>query len=98
MTESRGILSARCGRQWARKVEAPGVVADGGEHVEEGRARLGPVPRTNQPVGGVPLLDAGGVPEQDQIIDEAGHWSRAGDGGGGLVLRVLKAEELLLIV
>ena len=51
-----------------------------------------------EPAGGEALLDARGVPEQDQIVDDAGHRGGAGDGLGGLVLGILEAEELLLIV
>src|SRR5215217_1044583 len=59
--------------------------------------------RTSQPAARpcwtrAALLDARGVPEQDQVVDEAGQRGRAGDGLGGLVLGFLEAEELLLIV
>jgi hypothetical protein len=49
-------------------------------------------------MGGEALLDAGGVPEQDQVVDEAGHGCGARDGLGSLILGILEAEELLLIV
>jgi hypothetical protein len=79
-------------------VEAPGVLADGGEHIEEGRGRLGAIPGANQPGCGESLLNPGGIPEQHEIVDDARHGGGAGDGGGGLVLGVLEAEELLVIV
>src|SRR5918911_1221949 len=78
-------------------METPRVLAEGGEHVEEGRRGLGAIPGTDEPAGGAALLEAGGVPEQDQIVDEAGQRGGAGDRGGGLILRVFEAEELLLV-
>src|SRR5262249_36954595 len=56
------------------------------------------VPRATGPAGGVALPDAGSVPEEDEVVDQAGHGRRAGDGLGGLVLRILEAEELFLLV
>jgi hypothetical protein len=70
---------------------APRLLTDGGEHVEEGRCRLGAIPGADDPVGGATLLDTGGIPEQDQVVDEAGERGGASDGLGGLVLGILEA-------
>ena len=76
----------------------PGLLTDGGEHIEEGWHRLGSIPGADDPAGGTALLDARGVPEQDQVVDEAGERCGTSDGLGGLGLGVLEAEELLLRV
>src|SRR5215210_5294874 len=73
-------------------------MTDGGEHVEEGRGGFGAVPGADRPAGGVALLEASGVPEQDEVVDDAGQRGGPGDGGRGLVLGILEAEELLLVV
>jgi hypothetical protein len=96
--EWRGNLSDRCRARRVRKGEVPGLLTDGSEHVEEGWRGLGAIPGAADPPRGEPLLEAGGVPEQHQVVDEAGHRCGAGDGRGGLVLGILEAEELLLIV
>src|SRR5215207_5793693 len=94
-TVPRGATS---GRRWVRKVEAPRFLTDSGEHVQEGRGGLGAVPGSDRPVGGEALVDASSVPEQDQIVGDAGDRGGACDGRGGLVLGILEAEELLLVV
>ena len=92
------FISDRWRQRWVRKVETPRLLADGGEHVKEGRGGFGAVPGADQPAGGEALLDARRVPEQDQVVDDAGHGGGACDGLGGLILGILEAEELLLIV
>jgi len=42
----------------------------------------------------VALLEASRVPEQHQIVDDAGQGSSTGDRLGGLILGILEAEEL----
>jgi hypothetical protein len=44
------------------------------------------------------MLEAGGVPEEHEVVDNARHRGGAGDGSGGLVLGILEVEELLLVV
>jgi hypothetical protein len=39
----------------------------------------------------VALSDAGGVPEEDEGVDETGHGGGSGAGLGGLVLGILEA-------
>src|SRR6185437_12441905 len=59
---------------------------------------FGAVPGADKPGGGVALLEVGGVPEQDEVVDDASHGRGAGDGLWRLVLGIGEAEELLLVV
>src|SRR5205823_9355210 len=94
----RRCLGRWSGQRWVRNVKTPRFLADGGEPVEEGRGGRGAIPGADQPAGGAALLEAGGVPAQDQIVDDARQRSGARDGLGRLVLGILAAEDLLLIV
>ena len=51
-------MSDGCGRQWVRNEEAPRLLTDGGEHVEEGGRGLGPIPGAGDPAGGAALQEA----------------------------------------
>jgi len=89
-----GVFGTPLAPRWIRNVEPPSSASGGGEHVGQRRTCLASIPRHDEPRRSASSGDVLRVPEDQQVVHDAGHRSGATNRIRGLVLRILEAEML----